>query len=175
MYSIGDYVVYSDSDVCRITQIGVPDMKLHRSTGKTCYFLETQFYKGMIYAPTDTQVPMRPVISREDALRLIEAMPSIHSDACPSGDKKKMVEHYDLLMEDHSCRALAHTAKSIFEKYHVPGAKVRLPNSTEASYYKKASELLFQELSVALGESIEAVQKRIEAVCSPDAPMKWSL
>ena len=175
MYSVGDYVVYGDSDVCQVTDIGVPNMKFHQSTGKTYYFLETQFYKGVIYAPTDTQVAMRPVIGREDALHLIESMPSIESSICLSSDRKKLSEHYDALMDTHSCQALARTAKSIFEKYHVPGAKAKLPNSTEASYYKKASELLLQELSVSLGEPIEAVQKRIEQVVSPGTTMKWSL
>lgn len=175
MFSTGDYVVYGDSDVCQIVKIGVPDMKFHRSTGKQYYFLEPQFYKGVIYAPTDTQVPMRPIIDREEALALIRSMPDIESLPCTSGDKKRMVEHYDHLMDTHTCQALAQTAKSIYLKYHVPGTKIKLPNSTEASFYKKASELLLQELSLALGESVEAVQKRIEGSVSPDAAMKWSL
>ncbi|MBQ2955207.1 MAG: CarD family transcriptional regulator [Clostridia bacterium] len=175
MFSSGDYVVYGDSDVCRITEIGVPDMKFHKSTGKQYYFLEPVFYKGAIYAPTDTQVAMRPVIGREEALCLIDALPAIEADACTSGDKKRMTEHYARLMEDHSCRALAQTAKSIFLKYHAAGMKNKLPNSTEASYYKKASELMLQELSVSLGEPVESVQKRIEAVVSPNEAMRWSL
>ena len=175
MYSIGDYVIYGDSDVCQVTQIGVPDMKFHKSTGKTYYFLETKFYRGVIYAPTDTHVAMRPVISREEALKLIESMPSIPCDPCAGSDKKKLIEHYDRLMDGHTCLALAQTAKSIYEKYHASGARIRLPNSTEAGFYKKASELLLQELAVSLQETIEEVQKRIEAVVSPGAAMKWSL
>ena len=175
MFSTGDYVVYGDSDVCQVTKIGVPEMKFHQSTGKLYYFLEPQFYKGVIYAPTDTPVAMRPVIGKEDALRLIDSLPSVESLPCASGDKKKMSEHYDHLMEAHTCRSLAQTAKSIYVKYHVPGAKTKLPNSTEASYYRKANELLLQELSVALGEDVESIQKRIEAVVSQGEAMKWSL
>lgn len=175
MFSAGDYVVYGGSDVCRVAHIGVPDMKPHRSTGKTYYFLEPVFYKGMIYAPTDTQVPLRAVIRRNEALALIESLPSLTSNACTSGDRKKLADHYERLLADGSCRAMAQTAKSIFLKYHVPGAKIKLPNSTEASYYKKTSELLLQELSVSLDEPIDAVQKRIEAVVSPDAEMRWTL
>ncbi len=175
MYSAGDYVVYGDSDVCKVEKIGVPDMKFHQSTGKIYYFLEPQFYKGVIYAPTDTQVPMRPVIGREEALRLIGSMPSIEASPCPMSDKKRMNDHYDQLMADHSSCSLARTAKSIYIKYHAAGLKTKLPNSTEASFYKKASELLLQELSIALDEPIEAVQKRIEQVVSPGEAMKWSL
>lgn len=175
MFSLGDYVVYGDSDICKVTDIGVPEMKFHQSTGKQYYFLEPKFYKGVIYAPTDTQVSMRPVIGREEALRLIDSMPAIENLPCLSGDKKKMTEHYNHLMEGHSCQALAQTAKSIYLKYHISGVRSKLPNTTEASYYKKASELLLQELSVALGEEIESVQKRIENTVSPGEAMKWSL
>ena len=175
MFSLGDYVVYGDSDVCQIVNVGVPEMKFHQSTGKMYYFLEPKFYKGVIYAPTDTQVAMRPVIRREEALSLIDSMPSIESLPCASGDKKKMAEHYDHLMDAHTCFSLAQTAKSIYLKYHIAGTKTKLPNSTEASYYRKASELLLQELSVALGEPVDAVQKRIEKTVSPDEAMKWSL
>lgn len=175
MFSVGEYVVYNDSDVCRIVKIGVPDIKFHQSTGKTYYFLEPAFYKGAIYAPTDTQVSMRPVIAKEEALRLILSLPDVESIPCASGDKKKMTEHYNQMMAPHSCRALAQTAKSIYLKYRISGLKMKLPNSTEAIIYKKASELLLQELSVSLGEPVEAVQKRIEKIVSPDEAMKWSL
>lgn len=175
MFSIGDYVVYGDSDICRIEKIGVPDIRFHQSTGKTYYFLEPLFYKGVIYAPTDTQVVMRPVIERTQALSLLFSLPEIQSIPCASGDKKKMAEHYDQLLSNHSCRSLAQTAKSIYLKYHAQGARMKLPNSTEAAYYKKASELLLQELSVSLGESVADVQRRIEQIVSPDEPMKWSL
>jgi len=175
MFSVGDYVVYGDSDVCQISSIGVPEMKSHQPDGKQYYFLEPKFYKGVIYAPTDTKVSMRPVISRGEALELIASMPCIESLPCASGDKKKMIDHYDHLMKAHTCHSLAQTAKSIYLKYHVSGMKMKLPNTTEASFYKKASELLLQELSVAIGESIADVQRRIERIISPNEPMKWSL
>lgn len=166
MYRIGDYIIYGDCDVCRITNIGVPQIYMKSSPNRPFYFLETQFYKGMIYAPIDTQVPMRPVISREEALQLIEKMPELDGCASPLSDKKKLAEHYDALMAPHTCESLARTAKSIYEKYHAPGAKTRLPNSTEASYYKRASELLLQELSIALNEPVSDVQRRIETRCN---------
>lgn len=175
MFAAGDYVVYGDSDVCRIAEIGVPEMHRTRQPERQYYFLETQFYKGVIYAPVDTQMPIRPVISRESALELIASIPDIRVEVCTLSDRKRLAEHYDQLMSDHSSLSLLRTVKSIYEKYHAPGVRAKLPNTTEASYYKKAGDLLLQELSVALCEPVEAVQSRIEAVCSPEAPMKWSL
>lgn len=166
MYSVGDYVVYGDSDICKVTEIGVPELHRKTHTDRQFYFLETQFYRGMIYAPVDTQVSMRPVISREEALKLIDRMPEIQIDVSTLSDKKRLAEHYDALMAPHTSESLARTAKTIYEKYHSAGAKAKLPNSTEAMYYKKANELLLQELSLALEEEISEVQRRIEEKCA---------
>lgn len=174
MYSAGDYIVYNGTDVCRIVQIGVPNMRTGRMAQKEFYFLQTQFSSDMIYIPTDTKLPIRPVITRQAALDLISRLPALETAPCAGSDKKRLNEHYSALTERADCESMARTAKTIYLKYHQNG-RSRLPNSTEAMYYKRASDLLLQELSVALGESIEDVQKRIEAVCSPDAPMKWNL
>ena len=170
---MGDYVVYGEVDICRVVKIGVPEIR--PGADRPHYFLETQFYKGMIYAPTDTRVPMRPVISREEALSLISGMPAIECEISLSSDRKKLAEHYDALLAPHTCAALARTAKSIYEKYHGGSARGKAPNSTESAYYKKASELLLQELSVAPGEPVERVQRRIEERLSPGEAMRWSL
>ncbi len=174
MYSVGDYIVYNGSDICRVAQIGVPNTRAGRMVKTDFYFLETQFYSGMIYIPVNTSISMRPVISKADALSLIERMPSLEPVPCQSSDKKRLSEHYTALTASGSCEAMACTAKTIYLKYHSIG-RSRLPNSTEAAYYKKANDLLLQELSVALSEPIEKVQQRIEAVCSPNEPMKWNL
>jgi RNA polymerase-interacting CarD/CdnL/TRCF family regulator len=78
------------------------------------------------------------------------------------------------LLASADCESAARVAKTIYLKYRQSG-RTRLPNSTEAIYYKRASDLLLQELAVALGESIEEIQNRIEKICSPDTPMKWNL
>lgn len=174
MFSIGDYIVYNGSDICRVKNIGRPDTRAARMLKADFYFLETQFPTGMIYIPVTTKIPMRAVITKEEALTLIARLPDLETAPCASSDKKRLSEHYSALTESADCESMARTAKTIYLKYH-QGGRTRLPNSTEAMYYKRASDLLLQELSVSLGESIEDVQKRIEAVCSPDAAMKWNL
>ena len=128
------------------------------------------FHQGSMLEPATHEEDVETMPSAHDL-----CLPDIESLPCASGDKKKMTEHYNQMMSPHTCRSLAQTAKSIYLKYHVSGLKMKLPNSTEAIIYKKASELLLQELSVSLGEPIEAVQKRIEQIVSPGEAMKWSL
>ena len=74
MYGIGDLIVYAGEGVCRVEGIGVPPM-----TGvnkqRQYYTLKPLYREGMVYAPVDTGVFMRPVISRDDADALIDRIP----------------------------------------------------------------------------------------------------
>jgi hypothetical protein len=63
----------------------------------------------MIYTPVDTGIPMRPVIDRDEALRLVEDIPGIAPCMCPTHDKKAVREHYAHLMQPNTCRAYAET------------------------------------------------------------------
>ncbi len=177
MFAVGEYVIYGDSDLCRVEQIGVPQLHAANPVQRDYYFLSPVFYKGMIYAPIDTPVAMRPVIGREEALALIDGLPALEANPLFTSDRKKLSDHYNALLAPHTCESLAHAAKSIYKKYHGAAATPRgkLPNATEATIFKKVTELLLQELSVALDEPIEAVQARIETACPEAAPIKWSL
>ena len=63
MFSVGDLIVYSETGVCRVEQIGPPpfDPKAKREY----YTLSPMNCRETIYVPVDTQVFMRPILSRE--------------------------------------------------------------------------------------------------------------
>lgn len=66
---------------------GIPEDKLY-------YTLAPLYSAGLIYAPLDTPVLMRPVLTREAAEKLIAQIPSIREDDCGSRDPKFLSEHY---------------------------------------------------------------------------------
>ena len=70
MFSVGDLIVYSETGVCRVEQIGPPpfDPKAKREY----YTLSPMNCRETIYVPVDTQVFMRPILSREAAEELAE-------------------------------------------------------------------------------------------------------
>lgn len=74
MYNKGDYIIYGINGVCRIQ-----DYMESESFGekKTCYILRPLDQDGSkIFTPVDNQkVFMRPLISREEAAKLIEGIP----------------------------------------------------------------------------------------------------
>ena len=75
MFSVGDLIVYSETGVCRVEQIGPPpfDPKAKREY----YTLSPMNCRETIYVPVDTQVFMRPILSREAAEELIDRLPEI--------------------------------------------------------------------------------------------------
>ena len=70
MFAVGDLIVYSETGVCRVEQIGPPpfDPKAKREY----YTLSPMNCRETIYVPVDTQVFMRPILSRAAAEELID-------------------------------------------------------------------------------------------------------
>ena len=69
MFAVGDLIVYSETGVCRVEQVGAPpfDPKAKREY----YTLSPLNSRETIYVPVDTQVFMRPILSRAAAEELI--------------------------------------------------------------------------------------------------------
>lgn len=165
MFNIGDYVAYADDGVCRITGVGRLSIHSSYAARQSYYTLKPLFYQGTIYAPVDGSAPIRPVIGREAARQLLRRLPDLPGVPSYASDKKQLTDHYRKLLEPGTCEAFAQTAKGIYEKYHAPGKQRKLPNAVEMQYFKRATELLVQELSVALDEPMDSIQAQIEQVC----------
>ncbi|MCM3633885.1 MULTISPECIES: CarD family transcriptional regulator [Paenibacillus] len=160
MFEHGDYVVYGSSGVCQVDAIGKPDIPV-ADESKSYYKLLPVHGTEVIYCPVDTKVFMRPIIPREEAVQLIQA---IGQDDMPSLDTKKVHAHqfYESLLNTHDCRDLVQLIKVIYSKNNVT-SELRKMGGTDQKYLKTAEDLLFTELSVALGASKDDVKKEVEA------------
>ena len=146
MFSVGDYVVYGGNGVCLVESIGTPTCACNVKTDY--YFLSPVSYAGRIYAPVDTHVPMRAILTRDEALTLLRDMPSIPSCVNLSRDKRQLSEHYKQILSPHTCYALVTAVKSIREK---SGLDRRHPvTQTEEDILKRSRAALVQELALAL-------------------------
>ena len=63
MYKKGEYVIYGNNGICRIENIGIPKGTPMAASGKDYYTLSPVFGSGNIYAPVDTKVFMRPILT----------------------------------------------------------------------------------------------------------------
>ena len=155
MYEVGDLVIYGNVGVCEVTEIKLLE---YMENNQLYYLLTPLFQNCTISAPVENKkVFMRPVITKEEAERLIEKIPSIHAQAYHNNVLRQLTDHYEALLETHDCEALMEMVMSIYSKKRDCEAQKRKFGAIDDRFMKRAEELLFGELSVALGMTREKV------------------
>lgn len=156
MYQIGDLIVYGGTGVCRVEAVETPPGAGER--GRPRYRLKPLFQPGTILIPVDAKVFMRPVMGREEAERLIDAMPGMDAEVVRGRNLTQLAARYQQALCSHDCAQLVGLVKSIYaKKQQAEGGRRRL-GEVDARFMKRAEELLYGELSVALGIPFDGVQ-----------------
>ncbi len=150
MYQVGEMVIYGGEGVCRVEAVGRLQMQ-GVSRDKLYYTLAPLYRGGKIYAPVDTPVFMRPVISRGEAEELIRSIPTIQAAVCPSRNLRLLNEHYQALIRSHECVDMVQLIKAAYERRQERRSQGGKPGQVDERYMKRAEELLHGELAVALG------------------------
>lgn len=168
MFEIGDMIVYEGSNsVCRVSDI--TGLAGQGDGDRLYYVLKPLQQDCVIYNPVDnTQVFMRPVITREEAERLIDTIPEMEDETASTTalrfqETKQIAQHYDAIIKTRDCARLMQLTKSIYRKKQAWAKSNRSLGAVEAAAMKRAEEVLFGELSVALEIPRERVQTYIEA------------
>ncbi len=128
MLKIGDLVVYETSGVCRIENCLHPEFV--EENQDLYYVLKPLFQDGLVYTPVNTKAYMRPVISAEEADRLIDTIPYLHVEAYHCQRVNQLNEYYKLFLQRHDCLSLMQMTISLYNKktrYDVKEIKIR-PN-----------------------------------------------
>nr|WP_297174954.1 CarD family transcriptional regulator [uncultured Agathobaculum sp.] len=155
MFEAGEFIVYGTSGVCRVESVGVPPFD---GEDRLYYTLVPVAGTETIYVPVDSPVFMRPVITRAQAERLIESIPSIEEDPFISHSMRMSTEHYQAALQTHDCRDLVQLIKTVYAKSRRNGRRV---SQIDQRYRKRAEELLHGELAVVLGMPVGEVHAYI--------------
>ena len=156
MFSVGDKIVYGENGVCTVAKVAPLD-HAGTSPGKLFYHLEPLIGSGTYYTPVDSGAFMRPVISREEAEALIDAMPSIEPAVCRDNRFNHVDAFYKELFRQHSCEALVAIVKGLRERM----SEKKTKSSRAESTMRRARDMLHGELSVALDMDIAEVEPYI--------------
>lgn len=162
MFQKGDLIIYGNTGVCRVDDIVLLDNLPNIDTEKLCYQLSSVYSKETIYIPTDTTVFMRPVLSKTEALALIDKIPSIPEDDTSIGNQRLRSEHYRTFFQSHQCEDLVCIIKSIYHKTQQRTDSGRRPDRTDQQYLKQAEELLHGELAISLDIPYDDVPEYIK-------------
>ena len=160
MFRKGEFVVYGNSGVCEVIDIGTMDMP-GAARGKQYYTLLPLYSNGSrIYTPVDNEkIAMRHVLSKEEALAFVEQIPEI--EPLRVGDEKKREEIYSQRMKTCNYIEWTKIIKTLYlrRQSRLEGGKKLA--SVDERYLKMAEDSLYGELAVALDIEKGDVEKFI--------------
>ena len=152
MFSVGDKIVYGENGVCTVEKIAPMDTSSF-GRDKLYYFLSPLIGSGTYYAPIDSAVFMRPVMSKEEAEALVVSIPSIEPAICTDNRFNHVDAFYRELFKQHTNEALV----SIIKGLRIRMAEKKTKSGRNEMTLKRARDILLGELSVALGIDLDEV------------------
>ena len=153
MFSVGDKIIYGENGVCTVESIG-PLTMAGAPKEKLYYYLSPLIGSGTYFAPVDSGAYMRPVMSRDEAEALIDAMPGIQPAICTDNRFNHVDAFYKELFKQHSCEALVSIVKGL--RSRISDRKTK--SSRAEATMKRAKDILHGELSVALDIDVKDVE-----------------
>ena len=162
MYQVGELILYGGTGVCRVAEI-ISKRFTRTEPEKLYYVLKPLYSAGTITTPVENgKVFTRPVISRDEAIELIDMIPGIHAEAYHNSNLQQLENHYRTELESHDCRDLLRLTMSTYQKkIEREQAKLKF-GAVDRRYMERAENLLFGELAVALDIEKDSVQRFIE-------------
>ncbi len=149
MFQKGELIIYGSEGVCKVVDIGVKDM-FNDKHEREYYTLSPLYRQGTIYTPVDTTVFMRPIITRNEALSLIERIPEIQGEVYENRNIRILSEHYQESLQTHDCAVLVKTIKAIYKKRELMIDRGKKLGQVDEKFFKKAEDLLYGEFAAAL-------------------------
>ena len=178
MYEIGQLIVYGNEGVCRVEEIGTPKISgvdKHREY----YTLAPIYREGKVFTPVDSKVFMRPVITREEALALIDRIPQMTAQVYENSNLRFLNEHYQQCIQDYTCADLLQLIKDVRAKRRRMAERGKKLGLVDERYMKRAEEMLHGELAIALDmprEQVNAIlEKLIEDGTVEELYLKYTL
>ena len=172
MYQKGELILYGSTGVCRVTDIIAK--KFSRTDPEKLYYVLTPLYQsGTITTPVENgKVFTRPVISRDEAISLIDEIPHIEARAYHNTNLQQLESHYKRELESHDCRDLLRLTMSTYrKKQEREQARLKF-GAVDRRYMERAEDLLFGELAVALeierDHVLAFIEERLRIELRPD-------
>ena len=163
MFSVGDKVMYGGTGVCVVEDI--TSLKLSgMDRARDYYVLKPLYQSGIIQTPVDnTKIPIRPVMTRTQAEALVDIIPQVDASICMEKNLSALRNHYQQQMSTFDCVDLVRMTKSIYAKKKDAESRQKKIGITDEKFLRRAEDLLYGELAVALDISRDKVTDYIAA------------
>lgn len=162
MYEKGDWIMYGNTGVCRVEDIGMPGEFPAMDKNRPYYKLDPAYEAGEIYIPVDTGMFMRPILTKEQAEQLLAGLPEFCQKNGLSVDFQQLEGQYQECQKTHMPKEWMKLLVVLrFKEWEQAQAGKRIGKIYQ-KYEKRAKELLYGELSIALGSTLETVEAEME-------------
>lgn len=162
MFSIGEKVMYGGTGRLRGGGDHIGEI-LSLSAGKTVLSSAADVPDRHHPDPGgQRQGPHPPVMNRSEAEAVIDAMPTVPAEICTEKNLSALRNYYQKQITSFDSMDLIRLAKSIRAKKIEAEKRQKRIGSTDEKYLRRAEELLFGELAVALEISMDDVPAFIE-------------
>ncbi len=162
MFQKDEYVIYGNNGVCMVKDIGPLDMP--GIPKERIYYTLVPYYTkdSQIFTPVDSdKVPMRPLLSREQIMQLIEEIPDI--ELLWVKDEKQRETQYKEALHKCSCHELIRIIKTIYQRGQSRLAEGKKMTASDEKYFHLAEDRLYGEFAITLGIELEQVKNFISA------------
>lgn len=156
MYSAGDYIVHPGQGVCRVEGLVSEPMEAYRLLP---IGLRHPTY---IRFPLANAEKLRPVLTRDEAVELIEEYPSMQVDNYTDRSNALEEEHFKQEIRQGTCRDSMRIVKTFRLRIAQTRARNKKPPVAYERILKQASQRSLEELSVALEMSVDDVRALFE-------------
>lgn len=159
MYNIDEYVIHITGGICRIEDI--TSLNMSGADKNRTYYLLTPIkaYSSKAYVPTDNDSTIRKIITKEEALSLIDEIPSIPEMEIEN--EKQRENKYKEVLKSCDLRMLISVMKNLQNRKSKRLAEGKKNTATDDKYYKLAEESLYSELAFVLGKDKSEMQSLV--------------
>ncbi len=158
MFEIGDYVVYGNKGVCQIKDVGPINMP-GVSKDKLYYTLDQIFLRGStIFTPTDSD-KLREVMSAQEANSLLVDMAAMKPEWVK--DDKVRERQFTEILRSADSRSLCEMIIVLYNRREERIAGGKKATTTDERYFHAAEDILYGELTIALGLKRDEVKKKV--------------
>ena len=161
MFEKDQLIMCGGHGVCRVVNItGNPIDRLDKV--RKYYVLEPIFEKGStVYTPVDNdKVVMRRIMNKEEAEALAERITQIETVWIQ--EEKGREQMYKDAIRTYDCRSLVQIIKTLYLRKQDRLKEGKKVLSSDEQYLRKAEELLYSEMSLALSIPKENVESYIK-------------
>lgn len=162
MFEKGEWIMYGNTGVCQVEDVGMPKEIPARDKSKPYYKLNPAYESGEIYIPVDTGVFMRPILTKEQAEQLLAKLPDFCRPENLRDNYPELEEEYKACLSGHECWQWMKLLVILrFQEWQQAQEGKRIGKINQ-KYEKRAKELLYGELSIALELPYEKIDAYME-------------